>query len=280
VQRRRLQPEQRGRAAVHWLGSAQAGPCSQVIVDCQNSLEPVDPGGGISCRHCLGRRSGTAAARRAIRIGPYSRSIAGVLDLECRRNIRGRCSLNTPGRVDADDTSRRRSRQQRPDLARGVHVELLQHLSTENTSSLGSQFSKNSFRSIVLPPCVDIGRVDEDIRVDERPHRSCHSSRVHSMRPPRWNPRSRDSQRALPRLCPICQPAQIWPCSLTERIWYSHSARGRAAEPRSAYLRLNHTARRSAVRHGPRAAPARTPPPPRQRPGRRSRPGTSPGRWR
>lgn len=109
-----------------------------------------------------------------------------ILDLECRRDVGGRDPLDAP--LSLDDAPGFLFGQRLLQLARSVDAKLLQHLRAENTRALGPQVPKNGLRDVVLSPRVDVVGVDQDVRVDERPDRSCHSSRVDSIRPPRGIP--------------------------------------------------------------------------------------------
>jgi hypothetical protein len=75
-----------------------------------------------------------------------------VLQLERCRDIRRRDAVDTPSRVRLDDTPGLSHCEGRLELARGVHVELLQNLRAEDAGSLGPQVAQDRFATSCLRP--------------------------------------------------------------------------------------------------------------------------------
>jgi hypothetical protein len=87
--------------------------------------------------------------------------LGGLLDL------RGTNELGLPDGVGLHDLASFRTRNGRWDLARGVHVELLENLRADNRPTRSPELGYEPFRHGVAVARIHVVRVDQDVGVDE-----------------------------------------------------------------------------------------------------------------
>src|SRR3990172_3884569 len=105
-------------------------------------------------------------------------------------DVARRDRVHRPTAVPPDESARLRTGDDVAELAGEVHIQLLEHLGAQLSLSGSPQVGQDRSGDRRLLGFALVVGVEDDIRVDERPHRSYRSSRAGYGPPPRSYPRS------------------------------------------------------------------------------------------
>ena len=106
------------------------------------------------------------------------RQRVALLELGRFEDVARRDGVHGPPAVAPDEGARLRSRDHDPELARQVHVQLLEDLRAEKPLPGAPQVGQDLPGDRRLLGLALVVRVEDDVGVDERPHRSYTSSRA------------------------------------------------------------------------------------------------------
>src|SRR3990172_411343 len=117
--------------------------------------------------------------------GVPERQRVALLEVGCLEDVARRDGVHGPPAIAPDERARLRPRNHDPELAGEVHIQLLQDLGTEKPLSGAPQVGQDLSGDGRLLGFASVIRIEDDVRIDERPHRSYTAARAGEGPPPR-----------------------------------------------------------------------------------------------